>query len=393
MITLILCSGRGFSQKGVLDNSAIREEFPRQSILKIKDGRTVRGFYIGVRGDTLVFLHKGEEVGFPFENLQEVRIVGGRGDAMPTVLPSVILGGYAAATLIAGGQSALFGYLDPYDGVVGPLVLGIGAGLAVGYLASVFLTSSSAPTEQFLFGGEAGQDQRTIEEFRLFVNTGRKTPRFHLTVHGGSISTRSGSVPREEPYYSHPYSSEGSTNLARRIQFSYSITPAIDVGIALVRLTEPPLMLWRSFGTSVSSVNGSHNESLTGTAFLAVGGVQPLIQILPEELGWTIDLGIGYAPVTFASRTNTNTTVYTNYPNWSEPTTTIVEDRTTFDGPRLGLMLATTFDVYLYDHFSIGLSGEYTLAAGSSLPAVPEWDVPARWCGSSCFGINLGLHF
>jgi len=389
-MTLILCSGHGYSQTRALPDSMVRDEFPRRVYLQTRDGKSVRGFYLGTRGDTLVLLHQRAEVGFPFENMAEVRIEGNRESTMPIVVSSAILSGYAVASLAAGTHDTPYGYVDPYNGSTAPLVIGIGTGLAVGYLVSVLLPSSSAPSEHFLFGGGTDQDQRMIEEFRSFLHPGQKTERFHLTVHGGSISTRSSSVPVMGPYdsyYSYSYSSGVSINLVRRIQFSYSITPVFEVGIALVRLTEPPIMLWRHFSANGGGGYGSYQESLTGTAFLLVGGVQPLRQILPEELAWKIDLGIGYAPVTFVSTTKIAMNSYQPYE------TNYVQNRTGFDGPRLGLMLGTTFDVYLYDHLSVGFSAEYTLAVGSSLPAVPEFDVPARWCGNSCIGINLGLHF
>jgi hypothetical protein len=147
------------------------------------------------------------------------------------------------------------------------------------------------------------------------------------------------------------------------------------------------MRLWYGTSTSSSSEYGSYEESLEGTAFLLVGEGQPLKTILPEELSWRIDLGIGFAPVTFTSSARIEK--HTNNPYSSQ----VIQDRTGFEETRLGLMIGTTFDLYVYDHFSIGFSGEYTLAVGSSLPAVPMWDIPARWCGNSCWGINLGLHF
>ncbi|HLP16211.1 MAG TPA: hypothetical protein VK470_08140 [Bacteroidota bacterium] len=390
VLLLILCCApqSGLSQTEERHDSTQHKSSPYPVQLRLNNRKIVWGLFKEVRGDTLVLLVRNKNTAFPFAEIGALNIERDLPNPMRSILPTAILAGYAAAALAAGGHNVPFQYSDGLNHDHMPWIAGLIGGLTGGYLVSLLYPSYDASRRMFAFTGDAIHDERAIEELKDFVHPVQLPARVHLRLYGGFVSTRSGLFPGSEYYY-YDGPSGVRMNFARRVQLSYSITQMFDAGVAVVGLSEPPVERYDSPSIGYSAGWNDIHESLSGSAYLLVAGVEPLVTVLPHELAWRIEGGIGYAHVSFFSRMQS--TMYIDQDQRQTPVTTSHETR--FDESRLGLMIGSSVDVYLYDLFSIGLTAEYTYAMGPSLPAVPVWNVPATRCGSSCIGINFGLHY
>ena len=359
--------------------------------LVLKDGSRVSGFYLGERNDTLWVQMRTLQQPFPFETLYEVRI-GREFDPVKVAVPAMICGGYAGALLAYRVTDAPFGYVyfSGPEGILPTLL----ASFAVGWLGYQLGTAFAKMDAVFRFDGGGEKVEQERGRMRDFLRDRPQRDLFHFTIYGGSISGPRISAYETPASYSYGYYSYGVRenlfNVFRRLEFTYSLSPLLETGVGIVRLSQPE---FSSYGypsyTPEVSTSVSYHEKNDGAAFLVVGGIHPLSGILPPGLDWKIEAGIGIAHVDFQSDLTQSDYYYGPYSQVEH----VIQRTERVDQWRPALMAATEIDLPLYEFLSVGLSAEYTLAIGTSLPAAPEINIPSTKTGTGCIGFLVGIHF
>ena len=176
------------------------------------------------------------------------------------------------------------------------------------------------------------------------------------------LSATDGTTADYSPYHS------TSFTILRSVRLSYEITEFLDAGAAVV-----------FFGEPVLASEPYVYERFAATGYLLEGTIRPFPKSLPEWLHWKIALGAGIASIEYAASV-------------SDSSDQTIEE-STYDGRSLGLGISTTVDVSLSPLLSIGLIGDYVIAPGKKMIAIPQCNLPERTMGNGSIGFALGYHF
>jgi hypothetical protein len=374
-------------------------------VIKLKEEKLISGLLTGMSSSALILRTGGRDESIDFKNISRVSI-GRDPEHGQGMLYGILLGIYGGNLLFHGAkdQPAVFLRGNIENSWLLQLAF-FAAGAGMGYAAEAALEKDSISFD--LKGSDIDRQAEWDRLRRILSGSMNIEPRkFHVSVYGGkvflnianrysNIFKKTGCNVNEYEYsyynYHHPvydYAQIASSlNLVRRLQFTVSLNPRLETGVAVMFLGEPSVS-----GEKYS--NNYNNESwagvkLTSTAYYACGLYQPLRGLLPSRLQWRIGMGLGAAKVNFNLKTSNGYSIPLN-PYW-------VDEKTEFGISRwfLSGVVFTEITVPLSSFFSLGLAADYAWIPSQQAPGYPNPQIPAQKLrlGNASLGAAFSFHF
>jgi hypothetical protein len=374
-------------------------------ILPRKSG-VLAGILVGIDGDAVVILRKGQEEKIPWREMQTMTIEVEK-NKRQTIVLTMLAGIYLGNVLVLRDTSQPSFYLGRHNGDSAwwyvwneAIIVGASSGLAF-LVGGLFGKAEKI----FEFTGSEKPDLQKWEALKKFILGTEGSPKIHLSVQGGwvfpKLTNRYRSLFQDAGYnvWRTQYSYSGQDlwlaselNLLRKIQLTYSIRPSVEVGAALCFLGEPSLYgqkeisvqvynpIWNSWYTSSQTL--FMDQSFSSTGYFLVGIYKPFMRTLPRILSWNVGLGLG------ASRTKL-TTAISSYQYGYSPSGFVIS-KTQFCS-----LLFTELKLDLSNSLSFGLTADYMFAPSLQAPALADVGIPVQKLRveNGSLGFTMGFHF
>jgi hypothetical protein len=178
-------------------------------------------------------------------------------------------------------------------------------------------------------------------------------------------------------------------NLLRRVQLTFSVTPFLQVGAAMIRIAEPTISVGGGWSGGTASEHWAVEESFSeGNLYGLAGVVEPPPGILPE---WLVLRGGGaFGPVTIEYMNQRTVYTYQYVPPYSS---SAVQHSEQFDGTELGFGIYGEVGVNITSLVSLSCIVDYCAVPSKKFPAIPELKLPEETLGNSSVGVLIGFHF
>jgi hypothetical protein len=357
------------------EENAERNEAERDEVRVIiypREGRTLYGTYLRFSSDTLVFSSSGTVMKFTIADVASVLVF--RPGSSSLILELVPLGIYtgifAAQNVLSDNSDASESneagfYLQKPGNESWPyFAMATLGGLAFGGLGA--LIGEEEQEEEFNFEGSDEERASLWESLKEELEIVDRPKRITLSFQAAHVFTRLSSIDDQAVDYS-PYQSTSFTIL-RSVRMSYEIAESFEAGAAIV-----------FFGEPVISSEPYVYERFAATGYFLEGTFRPFPESLPEWLYWKIALGAGIASIEYSASSGDSS---------GQPI-----EESAFDGSTFGLGISTALDFSLTPLLSIGLVGDYVVAPGKKMIAIPQCDLRERTMGNGSIGFSLGYHF
>jgi hypothetical protein len=350
-------------------------------IAQDKNGNFSTGFLIGLKSDTLVIHVKDQNRDIAINDLILLSIETKGKGGMRGVAIGGILGTYLFFLAFMQAEYEPFAYWQnesPGGQAILSLV-GTLLGSAVGYAID---KTTAEDAEIFNFNGN---DRDRIEEFQRLKDflTGKESAsKLHLNFQLSQVSTRLSESENNRDDYYYSYRDVTSFNLLRKIQLTYSIFDALEIGGAVSWFGEPSVQWYPGSSGTGEIVSGE--QTYEGYGFYATAVYNPFHLFFSETFAWKIGAGIGSGNVDYEFTASKE--IF--HPYYTFVDTTIAS----INKSLFSAILYTQFDLFLYDRFSIGFVADY-IYLPEEIPGIPELDISSRNLGNFSFGLTLGLHF
>ena len=375
-------------------------------IILPRKGGALAGILVGIEGDAVVILRKGQEEKISWRETKTITIEVVKSKRQATVL-TMLTGVYLGNILVLRDRSQPSFYLGPRSGDSAwwyvwneAIIVGASSGLA--FLVRGLFGQAE---KTFEFAGSEKADLRKWEALKKFALGTEGGPKIHLSVQGGwvfpKISNRYRSLFQDAGYdiwrRSYYYGEQdpwlaSEFNMLRKIQLTYSIRRDVEVGAAFGFMGEPSLYgqkeintqvynpIWNYWYTTYRTL--SVDQSFSSTGYFLVGIYKPFLRMLPRILSWNVGLGLG------ASRTILKTAI-PGYQYGYTPSKFEIS-KTQFCS-----FLFTELKFDLSNFLSFGLTADYMFAPPLQVPAFPDAAIPAHKLRveNSSIGFTMGFHF
>jgi hypothetical protein len=376
----------------------------------LRQGGIVTGPLMGLEDQAVVLsTPQGRRV-IPLADI--ARIVFKADEKSASVIVSgMLVGMYAGNLLLRHEAGKPFGYTMPFGAPLGVLLSNVMFAAAGGGLFALVGASGGEKEVRFDFSAGETASLATWERLRQMVSDVPPGPGIHLDVMGGLIMAESiGRYSRtlEGAGYTlgtyspehHPGGSSdestGNFNLLRKIQLTFNIGRALEVGLAFTPLSEPYAIAGKyqetSAGDQVFYRSFHAGQTLAAVGAYAVAVYKPFPGRLPRALSWSLGLGLGAARVAYHLNILLESSTYQNGRYVSSERHESVFDLVKV---RPSGVAFTQFEWFLYPNLSMGVIADFVYAPPARVPAFPEMGLPAQSLrfGNASVGFALGMHF
>jgi hypothetical protein len=360
----------------------------RDSIIYFKEGI----HSIGKTAVAKIILHKKKE---PGKNFAICTIAGFYG-------MNYLLG-------TASGQPSPFLSENTFGGrngatlsVIGIGMLSVIAGGGIGYLTDLNREANSTLTIEFT--GNPEWDTEKWEHVSAFQSRNSEHSRIHLSFSGGSVLHNISSTYFDDlaaagfnNSYSYYSNYSGNSNLMsyndlqaatnfnwfRKVFLSYSLTDDIQAGITYASIGEPSFLYYKSSYDEHHSIYAGQRFAQTG---YYINGGYSIFFGEKKDFEALLSGGLGIAKINFKLNANLDSTS-------SERVLQQVDF--TYDKTVLSGFISASVSYYLYDSFSLGLSGNYFFSGKAVAPAIPFAGIKEHELhfSNGDIGFTMGLHF
>jgi hypothetical protein len=376
-------------------------------IILLQKAGALAGTLVGIDGDAVVILRKGQEEKIPWRDMKTITIEVEK-NRRQGILMTMLAGIYLGNVLVLRDKSQPSFYIGSHNGDSAwwyvwneAIIVGASSGLAF-LLGGLF----GQAEKTFEFTGSEKEDLRKWEAFKKFILGTEGGPKIHLSAQGAwvfpKITNRYRSLFQDAGYNSwrtqYYYGGQdlwptSEFNMLRKIQLTYSIRPDVEIGAAVCFLGEPSLYGEKQISYQVYDPYGNYwytssqffyvNQSLSSTGYFVVGVYKPFLKTLPKILSWNVGLGLGVSQIKLLT---TVSDLY--YDAYGSPGFEISK-------AQFCSLLFTELKLYLWNALSFGLTADYTLAPALQAPALPDVGIPAQKLrvGNGSIGFTLGFHF
>ncbi|MEX2116461.1 MAG: hypothetical protein WEB37_06215 [Bacteroidota bacterium] len=343
----------------------------------------IRGRLVEIREESIVVLSSEREVTVPFADISRIILTSNRG-AGRGALYGAVLAGYTSMYLLTGSNDGFVGSRN-FSIYLLAVVPSIALGAGIGYLVDPGFEQTE---EVFDFTGS--DEAKAREKSRLVTATthGSRESKVHITVQGSHVNSNNPKLilPGSNNY---DYNTLSEFNMLRKAQVTYSLVAEVEVGVALVRFSEPPQT---RFGFEALSNGDSKtynaSQSFEATGKYIVGIYKPLYHLLDPRLDLRVGGGFGTASIDYRR----TTTVWTYTQSGSS-----LQDDSFFDVSDnfAGAYLFVQFEFELVHGLSLGLVADKVFGPSRDAPAVPEANIPAQTLrfNNTSVGFTISLHF
>ena len=367
-----------------------------EMLVYLQDGSSFSGLLAAVEPDVLIVRKDGQDIRVSRQVLRRI-ILKTDTNLNRNMLYGMAAGLYAGNLFLLRDTSqpfAFVGHEEQFDDWVRSTYQPIFAacGIGLGYLATLLETGEKV----FDFSSSKERQAVTWDKFRAYTTGLPQPARIHFSIHGGFVfpgfSSHYDDLLGGAGYWS--YNSPSRFNLLRRAQVTYSLTPALELGLAYVCASEPSSYYNFSSADGGTSLYLSIEPEYTQHGYYLVGAFRPAIG---PTAAANIGLGAGVARASLAFSGYLDLEEYVLLPQgyWTWMTTESVrldyEDTKTFFS---GFAFAEV-TVRVYQNLYLGLSGEYLLKHSVDVPAFQDFRIPARKVrlGNAGIELTMGCHF
>lgn len=301
----------------------------------------------------------------------------------------MLIGSYASILLLGARDESgtfLHSRLDetPFVILLGFLP-GMAVGAGVGYLVD---PGSDGSDELFDLSGSPESSQT---EWQRLANALKphEHNKFHISAQGSHLYDFNFS----DPFFYSQYDREdfSSFNLLRKLQFTYSVLPEVEVGIALAPFGELGISKSKYDNpTSGQSRSLSLKKTLKATGYYLVAQYKPLSQRMPERFDLNIGAGMGWMSIDY--HRNVEGYIYNSATSSSSPIGPFpfTDSRSALSG-----IVFSEVALRLYDGLTIGLILDRLIVRRLIDPGEPSvgYSPPVLNLGTWSLGFNLGVHF
>ncbi len=379
--------------------------FFAKTVVQLRDGSAIYGFLAGLEPETLIIRKGPDDVRISSQAITKIVLSADQnrgGFLMMGGLAGIYLGNFGL--LRAGHQPTAFIRDEGASawGYIFANTVYAAAGMGLGFLASLFEKSE----REFMSDPDPARRQAGWQKFRAFV-TGASRPAGRVRVYlqtarvfpsaSGRIQGSFSKAGYSESYGYFPgdlgregsYDRAGNFNLLRGVRLTVAVKPRLEVGAAVVFLGEPTVGGDEgSYSYSYANPSGprSAGARFDSTGYFVVGSFDALAGRSAKSLRWKIGLGAGtaraefdlsFAQPIYTSPYGTNSAGYSFVKSFFCP------------------LLFTEIQIPVARNLSIGICGDFVPAPSRSIPAFPEWGLPAQKIrlGNGSVGASLGLSF
>jgi hypothetical protein len=362
----------------------------------LQDGSALSGFFTGIEPDALIVRKDGQDIKVSRRSLRKIIL------KTDTNLNRNMLYGMAAGLYVGNlfllretyQPFAFVGEIDNFEYRFGfiyePIFAACGIGL--GYLATLLGRGEKV----FDFGSSGETQAVTWDKFRGYTAGAPQPAKLHFSIHGGSVfpgfSSHYGDLLGEAGYQ--VFSGVTRSNLLRRFQVTYSVTPAMELGLAYISASEPGSFYHFSSGDSDNRLFLGLEPKYAQHGYYLVGAFRPAIgRTVTGNIGFGV--GAARASLAFSGYLDLEEYVLLTYGYWTWMTTKYIQldykhTKTFFSG-----FAFAEVSVCLYQNLYLGISGDYLLKHTEEIPAFQDFRIPARKVrlGNASIGFTMGWHF
>jgi len=392
-----------------LSSLIISSDYLYNMILVVnKKGEVKNGFFVGVDSSGIYFLFKGKTEKLDLDELSYIKISRTRkysGHGLTGGLWGMWLGNIMFWQ--AKGQPTVYlrdyGRSEDFYGFLAADLAFAAAGIGLGYLAGALFERKDAT---YQFSGNTISRKKELNRMIDAVKGTTGVSKYHLSIYTSQVNSRGtddfknmiteyGLKPSSY-YYDYYYTSDNSVlsniNLLRKLQFTYSLYPDLDFGLAVNFLGIPDIYAARSgyYSNSGTRVNGIFHA----TGYNAVAVYSPLKKFMPEDINWTLGCGLGLVNVDYSTSFSLDTTIY-----MGGVSKAIYEHQTSY-------VKKTLVSMELFSDIVFNISSAATLGFNLDYMLVPQVTFPKMVTQSSgtirkftvspggfSFGISLGFYY
>ncbi len=341
-----------------------------------RNGNVNRGFFIGLKADTIIFSRQNEQFKYSLKDLINVTI-----DVEPSNTKGLLIGGvlgmYIANISILRAENQPFAYMNDdglWRSVIFSLVFG-SAGGGIGYLIEA---NSAKEQIDFIFSDDPLIWKKEFERFKQFIIGEEQEKSLHISIQLYQVSTRLSNSNDPKQYY---YEAK-NFNLMRKLDVTYSFFNKINLGMAICWFSEPSFHDWVYEELNYTSI--FVKQKYDGIGYYAVGTYEPFKKVIYQTVSWKVGMGIGIGDIDY--RENRLKENYVEGENSSETFETAI-NKSLFSG-----IIFTNLDFYLNNSLSLGFSADYVYLA-ETMPTIPELNIGKSNFGNYSLGLNFSLHF
>jgi len=391
LLYLILAGNFALSQDRTTTSSiepkliTVREDLMYNIVTILdKNENITRGFLIGLRSDSILILKNKKTIGIAIFDMIHISIDTDHSNWI-SFTTGAFLGMYLGNLIFFQAENQPTAYWSAHDegGKVAASLFFAFIGGGIGYMVDLGLEKSD---ESFDLSGEGNHRMKEVERLKKFLLSDETTKQVHVTVQFAQVGTRYSEIEElsnsSYPSYS-PFDEVTSFNLLRKLQVTYSLYNALDIGGAISWFGEPQT-IWFSnhYYSEQQAYHGT--QSYEGTGYYAVASYHPLKSVFSSSISWIIGGGIGLGNVNYDFINVVDSGVF---PDVSSDSTIVKINESMFSG-----LIFTEFDFYLFDELSLGLAIDYVYLP-EEMEAIPELDIDKRSLGNFSIGATIGLHF
>ena len=361
--------------------------FDPQSGLPVKSP-PLSGYLTAIVEDTLHVLTTSGEESICRTDITRV-IVRGESRSGEGLGYGMLIGSYTGLYLLGSeGDNGTFLHANlsnsPWVILLG-LLPGLAVGAGVGYLVD---PGSEGKDE--LYDISNNTSSGSTEWYRLSekLKPHERYNKFHISIQGSHLYGFNLNDQFTDYYGSSNYS---SFNLVRKLQFTYSTSPQLELGVALMPFGSHTIS---SYGYTYLSPTTNRNtymeKNLKATGRYFVAQYKPFSNRLSERFALNIGGGVGLMSIDY--RRDISGTTYDNSNSTSQyfGPFPYSDSRSAWSG-----LIYSEIAMRLYDGLTLGVILDRLIVEGVEDPAVPSigYSSSSLNLGTWSFGITIGAHF
>ncbi len=374
--------------------SVSADHYLAKIVVHLRDGSAVFGYLDRLEPEALVVRKGTTPVRLAPAEMAKVTLEVEK-NRLPFVLTGMLAGVYLGNLIWLHADNQPTAFIHSDDVSASEIILSnlvyAGGGIGLGFLASLFAREEKT----FTFDESPAARLAEWEKFRDYVAGVARPKRAQLTLQtavvfpsatesyadlarGAGYTTSSGYNIYSGTYYSYAEPA-GPFNLLRGVRLTYGLNPRVEVGAAVMFLGEPGV-------GGYQYVNGFRH---VGIKFDATGGFAlAALNVLgaPGKVHWKVGLGAGAARVNFDIRLTE--------PGYSYPYSPKVSGHS-FAKTVFCPLMFTELQFPVSRDLSLGVVADYALMPSESVPAFPDWGLPAARVrlGNASVGLSVGWRF
>jgi hypothetical protein len=384
---VMLLAGQGALNGQQAEASMRPDVFFAKTVIHLRDGSVLYGFLSGLEPEALIIRQGPNDSKVSSKEITKIVLSADKSPGRFMMI-GAIAGLYLGNLIFnqAANQPTAFMTRESYDSTWEAVYVNTifaAGGIGLGFLASLFENSERV----FSFDADPGLRQAEWQRFRDFVSGTSRPRRVHVYLQAAQVfpsatglyeeAFRQAGYSESSGYYSEPAS---HFNLLRGLRLTWTIKTRFEVGAAVLSLSEPTVG-----GYQYSSGSRQIGARFDSTGYFLVGSFDALAGRSAKSARWKVGVGAGAAQVDFGLNF-----AWTQYYPYRIETASYSMEKSLFCP-----LLFTELQVPITVSLSVGIYADYVPAPSQSIPAFPEWDLPAQQIRlvNGSIGATLGLHF